>query len=62
MSVIPLHLQRKFEKWWAARLLSLATSAVFKSSQLKGALSTSPGPARANGKLVQFSKPAQNGL
>jgi len=60
MSVIPLHIQRKFEKRWAARFLSPATSAVLKSSQLKGALSTSPSPAK--GKPAQFSKRAQKGL
>jgi len=62
MSVIPLHLQRKFEQRWAARFLSPAASAVPKSSQLKGALNTLPRLEKAKEKPAALSKRAREGL
>jgi hypothetical protein len=42
MSIIPLHIQRRFEQRWAARFGSLAIPAVPKNPRLKG----SPGKTR----------------
>ncbi len=42
MSIIPLHIQRRFEQRWAARFGSLAIPAVPKNPGLKG----SPGKTR----------------
>ncbi len=36
MSIIPLHIQRRFEQRWAARFVSLVIPAVPKSVGLKG--------------------------
>jgi hypothetical protein len=57
MSVIPLHIQRKFEQRWAARFLAPAASAVPKSSQLKGA--PLPRPVKAKEKPAELSKRAR---
>jgi hypothetical protein len=43
MGSIPLHLQRRFERRWAARFVAPAASAVPKSIGLKG---TAKGSAR----------------
>jgi hypothetical protein len=50
MSGIPLHLQRKFERRWAARFISPAAPAVPKSNQMKGDLNTLPRPEKAKEK------------
>jgi hypothetical protein len=47
MSIIPLHLQRRFELRWAAKLARSVASAVPKSSSLKRAVKTAPRPAKA---------------
>jgi len=47
MSNIPLHLQRKFEQRWAAKLASSGASAVPKSIDLKGTVNSLPRPATA---------------
>jgi len=36
MSIIPLHLQRRFEQRWAARFGSLVIPAAPKNARLKG--------------------------
>jgi hypothetical protein len=36
MSILPLHLQRRFEQRWAARFGSLVTPAALKNVGLKG--------------------------
>jgi hypothetical protein len=36
MSAIPLHLQRKFERRWAARFASPVASAAHKGTDFKG--------------------------
>jgi hypothetical protein len=38
MSIIPLHIQRRFEQRWAARFVSLVIPAVPKSVGLKDSL------------------------
>jgi hypothetical protein len=50
MSVIPLHLQRRFEQRWAARFVSPLASAGPKSLGLKGASNSLPRPAKAKAK------------
>jgi hypothetical protein len=47
MSAIPLHLQRRFEQRWAAKLASLVPSAALKSISLKRAVKNAPRPAKA---------------
>jgi hypothetical protein len=47
VSAIPLHLQRRFEQRWAAKLASLIPSAAPKSISLKRAVKSSPRPAKA---------------
>jgi hypothetical protein len=47
MSVIPLHLQRRFGQRWSAKLASLARSAAPKSVSLKRTVKSSPRPAKA---------------
>ncbi|MDX6527489.1 MAG: hypothetical protein QOI43_3000 [Gaiellales bacterium] len=55
MSVIPLHLQRRFEQRWAARFVSPVASAAPKSLGLKGALQQ----LAATGKSKSKRKPAE---
>ena len=52
MSGFPLHIQRKFEQRWAAKLASSGASAAPKSIDLKGAVNSLPRPAAANEKPV----------
>jgi hypothetical protein len=47
MNAIPLHLQRRFEQRWAAKLASLASSTAPKSVSLKRIVKSSPRPAKA---------------
>ena len=45
MSGIPLHIQRRFEQRWAAKLTSSGASAAPKSIDLKGTVNSLPRPA-----------------
>ena len=47
MSTIPLHLQRRFEQRWAAKLASLVPSSAPKNISLKRAVKNTPRPAKA---------------
>jgi hypothetical protein len=60
MSSIPLDLQRKFERRWAARFISPATSATPKSTDLKDAVGSSPSPAKAKEKPAGLSRRARS--
>jgi hypothetical protein len=57
MSIIPLHLQRRFEQRWAAKLARSVASVAPKSIRLKRAVQNSPRPdAKAKEKPgVEFS-------
>jgi len=46
MSIIPLHLQRKFERRWTARFVRPVASTAPKSISLKGAANSLPSPAK----------------
>lgn len=48
MSVIPLHIQRKFERRWAARFASSVASAAPKTADSKGTVNNRPRPSKAN--------------
>jgi hypothetical protein len=50
MSSIPLHIQRKFERRWAAKLALSRASAAPKSIDMKGTVNSLPRPAAAKGK------------
>jgi hypothetical protein len=50
MSIIPLHLQRKFEQRWAARFVSPLASTAPKRTDLKGTVNDLPQPAKAKSK------------
>ena len=50
MSAIPLHLQRKFERRWAARFGSPVASAAPKGSGLKGTVNNLPRRAKSKRK------------
>jgi hypothetical protein len=50
MSAIPLHLQRRIEQRWAAKLASPAASAAPKSIDLKRTAGSLRRPAKAKGK------------
>ena len=52
MSGIPLHIQRRFERRWAAKLASSGASAAPKSIDLKGTVNSLPRPATAKEKPV----------
>jgi hypothetical protein len=58
MNEIPLHLRRRFEQRWAAKLASLAASAAPKSIGLKGAVKSLPRPAKAKEKPAGLSQRA----
>jgi hypothetical protein len=59
MSAIPLHLQRKFERRWAARFVSPVASVAPKSADSKGTVSNlPPPPAKAKEKPAELSKRA----
>ena len=49
MSGIPLHIQRRFEQRWAAKLASSGASAAPKSIDLKGTVNSLPRPRTAKG-------------
>lgn len=59
MSVIPLHLQRKFEQRWAARFVAPDAPVMPKSSQLKRTLNTLRRPVKAKQKPAESSRRAQ---
>jgi hypothetical protein len=61
-SSIPVDLQRKFERRWAARFISPVTSATPKSTDLKGAVSSSQYPAKAKEKPAGLSQRARSAL
>ena len=50
MSGIPLHIQRRFEQRWAAKLASSGASAAPKSIDLKGTVNSLPRPRIAGAK------------
>ena len=50
MSGIPLHIQRRFEQRWAAKLASSGASAAPKSIDLKGTFNSLPRPRIAKEK------------
>jgi hypothetical protein len=58
MSEIPLHLQRRFEQRWAAKLASPAASAAPKSIDLKRTAGSLPRPGKAKGKPANSSRRA----
>lgn len=58
MSVIPLHLQRKFEQRWAARFASPVAATPAKRTGLKGAVTNLQRPAKAKEKPTELSKRA----
>jgi hypothetical protein len=60
MSGIPVHVQRSFEQRWAAKLAWSGTSAAAKSIDLKGAVSSSPHPAKAKEKPAGLSRRARS--
>jgi len=66
MSIIPLHLQRKFEQRWAARFVAPAASATpgnnNKNDQLKRTLDTLQPPVKAKEKPAGSSRRVQQGL
>jgi len=54
MSIIPLHLQRKFERRWAARFVRPVASTAPKRISLKGAANSLPSPAKEKEKPAAF--------
>jgi hypothetical protein len=54
MSIIPLHLQRKFEQRWAARFVRPVASAAPKATSLKGTATGLPSPAKEKEKPAGF--------
>jgi len=62
MSAIPLDLQRKFERRWAAKLALQVASAAPKSIGLKGTVNSLPRPAKAKEKLAGPSQRAKSVL
>jgi hypothetical protein len=62
MSAIPLHLQRKFERRWAARFASPVASAAHKGTDLKGTANNLPRRAKAKERPTELIKRAQQGL
>jgi hypothetical protein len=56
MSAIPLHLQRKFERRWAARFASPVASAAPKSTGLKGTANNLSRGAKAKEKPAELGK------
>jgi hypothetical protein len=58
MSTIPLHLERKFERRWAARFVSPVASAAPKSTDVKATVSNPPRPAKAKEKPAKLGKQA----
>jgi hypothetical protein len=58
MSAIPLHLQRKMERRWAARFVLPVASAAPKGSYLKTTVNNLPRSAKAKEKPAELSKRA----
>jgi hypothetical protein len=58
MSAIPLHLQRKFERRWAARFVSPVASAAPKNTALKATVNNLSRPAKAKEKSAELGKRA----
>jgi hypothetical protein len=58
MSAIPLHLQRRFEQRWAAKLASLAAPAVPKGIGLKDTFGSLSRPVKAKEKPAGLSQRA----
>jgi hypothetical protein len=58
MSAIPLHMERKSERRWAARFASPVASAAPKITPLKGTINNLPRRAKAKEKPVELSKRA----
>jgi hypothetical protein len=54
MSIIPLHLQRKFERRWAARFVRPVASTAPKSISLKGTATGQPSRAKKKEKPASF--------
>lgn len=59
MSVIPLHLQRKFEQRWAARFVAPVAPAVPKSNLLRRNLNTLQPPAKEEQKPAELTRRPQ---
>jgi hypothetical protein len=55
-AIIPIHLQRRFEQRWAAKLASLVASAAPKSIGLRATLKNLPRATRAKGKPAGLSR------
>jgi hypothetical protein len=58
MSAIPLHLQRRVEQRWAAKLARSVASAVPKSIGLKGTVKSSSLPTKAKERPAVLSQRA----
>jgi hypothetical protein len=58
MSAIPLHIQREFDRRWAARFAPPVASAAPKITDLKGTVNNLPRRAKAKEKPVEASKQA----
>jgi hypothetical protein len=58
MSSIPLDLQRRFERRWAARFISPVASTTPKSTDLKATVNSLPRAAKAKEKPAELSKRA----
>lgn len=58
MRTIPLHLERKFERRWAARFVSPVAPAAPKSTDVKGTVSKLLRPAKAKEKPAKLSNQA----
>jgi hypothetical protein len=58
MSVIPLHLQRKFEQRWAARFVSSLASTAPKSTDLKRTVNKLAAARKSKERPAELSKRA----
>jgi hypothetical protein len=56
MSVIPLHLERKFEERWAARFVSPVASAATKGTDVKSTGNNLPRRLKAKENPAELSK------
>jgi len=62
MSDIPLDLQRRFERHWAAKYASPVAPAAPKSIGLEGTVNGLPRPAKRKEKLAELSQRAKSVL
>jgi hypothetical protein len=62
MSVIPLDLQRRFERQWAAKYASPVAPSAPKSIGLKGTVKSLPHPAKGKEKPAELSQRAKSVL